>query len=64
MWVHEMTDEQKREYGFVDLSIEEMQRLGYDIVPGGWVKSGRNDDFESSNQNIFQRRLRGSKGVV
>ncbi|MNI98073.1 hypothetical protein D3C73_1568430 [compost metagenome] len=38
MWVHKMTDEQKREYGFVDLSISEMQRLGYTLNKSGWKK--------------------------
>ncbi|MNB81403.1 hypothetical protein D3C75_281850 [compost metagenome] len=38
MWVHEITDEQKREYGFVDLSISEMQRLGYVLAKNGWKK--------------------------
>ncbi|GIP10446.1 hypothetical protein J1TS5_26160 [Paenibacillus macerans] len=38
MWVHEMTDEQKREYGFVNLSISELQRLGYVLAKTGWKK--------------------------
>lgn len=38
MWVDKMTDEQKREYGFVDLSISEMQRLGYTLNKSGWKK--------------------------
>ncbi|MNN79685.1 hypothetical protein D3C81_1963490 [compost metagenome] len=38
MWVHEMTDEQKREYGFVDLNISEMNRLGYESENGNWKK--------------------------
>ncbi|GIP55912.1 hypothetical protein [Paenibacillus vini] len=38
MWVDQMTDEQKREYGFVDLSIYEMERLGYVLAKNGWKK--------------------------
>lgn len=38
MWLHEMTDDQKREYGFVDLSISEMQRLGFTLTKTGWKK--------------------------
>ena len=38
MWVSDMTDEQKREYGFVDLSMSEMKRLGYVLAKNGWKK--------------------------
>ncbi|MNH86353.1 hypothetical protein D3C73_388080 [compost metagenome] len=38
MWVEEMTDEQKREYGFFKLSMAEMSRLGYKPVLSGWKK--------------------------
>lgn len=38
MWVEKMTDEQKREYGFVDLSISELHRLGYVLAKQGWKK--------------------------
>ncbi|MFD1179520.1 hypothetical protein ACFQ3W_24930 [Paenibacillus puldeungensis] len=33
-----MTDEQKQKYGFVDLSIAEMQRLGYVLAKNRWKK--------------------------
>ncbi|MNW43559.1 hypothetical protein D3C74_207600 [compost metagenome] len=36
MWVNEMTDEQKREYGFVKMSEHEMRQLGFKPVLGGW----------------------------
>lgn len=29
MWAHEMTDDQKREYGFVRLSYKELNRIGH-----------------------------------
>lgn len=36
MWVHEMTDEQKREYGILKMSEYQMRQLGFKPVLGGW----------------------------
>ncbi|MCM3701871.1 hypothetical protein [Paenibacillus macerans] len=36
MWVHEMTDEQKREYGFFKIHESTLKKLGYKPVIEGW----------------------------
>ncbi|MNW49473.1 hypothetical protein D3C74_268920 [compost metagenome] len=36
MWVREMTGEQKREYGFVKMTVSSMAKIGYKPVSGGW----------------------------
>lgn len=38
MWVNEMTPEQKLEYGFIELSIRDLQRIGYKHTKQGWEK--------------------------
>lgn len=58
MWVNDMTPEQKVEYGFVELSISDLHRLGYALTKQGWKKvetSGQVRVWQDGRLRIIHR---------